>query len=99
MSFNTPVQINYGEIAVNMVNMFVRLSQNMLNPDLVAGPPMIVANEPKIIQLYGQCPSTSGSLCTFTFLEDDLWLVEYDDGEGRATLQGPDVNKFFTGDY
>lgn len=57
MSFNTPVQINYGEIAVNMVNMFVRLSQNMLNPDLVAGPLMIVANEPKIIQLYGQCHS------------------------------------------
>lgn len=95
-------QINYGTKARQVTEMFARLAQNMLNEELVAGVPKIVTRDDgnvKIVQLYGQCPSTSGSMCIVKLVGDDLWEVSYDDGSEKVTLVGPDINKFFSGDY
>lgn len=92
-------QIIYGPVARQVVEMFVRLSKNMLDEDLLAGAPVLVAGQHRIVQVYGQSPSTSGSVTTFTLVGDDLWEVTYDDGDEKAVLSGPEINKWFYGEY
>lgn len=99
---NPVFQINYGATNKVVVEMFVRLAQNMLNEELVAGVPKIVVmpnGNPKIVQLYGLSNLSSGSLCTFKLVGEDLWEVSYEDGDEKAVLTGPDIHKWFTGDY
>ena len=89
-------QINYDSQSARL---FALLSQNMLNEDLVAGPPIFEPTTGIITQLYGMCPMTSGSLCTFKQLPNDQWEVSYDDGEESAVLKTDEINRWFTGDY
>lgn len=88
-------QINYNP---ELARMFARLAQNMVNDDLMAGPPRVV-NKTTIVQLVAMCPQTSGSESTFIHLGNDIWHVSYDDGEDSAELPGPEIHRWFTGDY
>lgn len=89
-------QVNYNPSSATL---FAYLASNMLNTDLVAGPPVYDPSTGIITQLYGMCPMTSGSVCSFVPLGPDSWEVSYDNGEESATFITSEVHRFFTGDF
>jgi len=89
-------QINYNE---DSAQLFALLAINMLNEDLCAGPPQFNPASGAITQLYGMCPMSSGSICTFSPVGPLSWHVSYQDEEDSAILTLSQIPGWFTGDY
>jgi hypothetical protein len=88
-------QINYSK---DSAQLFALLAGNMLNEDLAAGPPQFDSATGDITQLYGMCPMSSGSICTFSPVGPH-WYVRYNEGEDSAVLALSEIPGWFTGDY